>query len=109
MSKAKRSPKSCYVVEFGHRGGAHVDNMIFDVRKDALLFCARMVMILTDNPNHPCASQTNWSFASGDKRLYWADENHFVSVSRSEGCLGPASAQLWRKDFVASEKEVVRI
>ena len=87
-----------YVLEFGERGGAHVENQIIPTRKLAEELARRLVMVFTNDPHAISASNRDWLFDKHCKRMTWKNATHFVAVSKLDGILrGPASAQLWRK------------
>jgi hypothetical protein len=86
------------VLEFGARGGAHTDNLIFPNAKLALLTAARLVMVLTNDPHSPGALSKAWKLDRRNPRATWSNTTHFVAVSLLDGVMrGPAAAGLWRK------------
>jgi hypothetical protein len=87
-----------YVVEFGVRGGAHVDNLIVPTAALAADIARGVVMTMTNDPHHHAATLTEWRLPRHCERRSWTNATHFVSVSRLDGVpRGPASATLWRK------------
>lgn len=86
------------VLEFGVRGGAHVDNLIFPSARLAILTAARLVMVFTNDPHSPSAYPHNWKVNARNPRNTWTSATHFVAVSLLDGVpRGAAAAGLWRK------------
>lgn len=84
------------VLEFGVKGGSHIDNLIFPTEKLAARTAAAIVNMIE---NDPCAShEPAWYGGKGFARSSWESETHFVAMTRLDGRLrGSASAALWRK------------
>lgn len=87
-----------YVLEYGVRGGAHVDNQILPTCKLAEQFARRLVMVFCNDPFAQGAEERNWIMAKCDYRKYWQNATHYVGISRLDGVMrGSASSALWRK------------
>lgn len=87
-----------YVIEFGVRGGAHVDNIILPSQALARKLAASLVMVFSDSPGSPSSNEREWRMADNCPRLSWTSSTHFVSVSKLDGVArGPASPQLWKR------------
>lgn len=87
-----------YVLEFGVRGGAHVDNEVFSTRDQAERMARRLVMVFTNDPHAHGANERDWLFDKHVSRMTWKNKTHFVAVSKLDGkARGPASSGLWRK------------
>lgn len=86
------------VIEFGNRGGFHVDNLVFPSVKLAIKTAASIVMVLANDANAPGARETNWFINKYNPRDSFSSEFFYVSVSILDGVpRGCASADLWRK------------
>lgn len=86
-----------YCVEFGNRGGAHVDNLVVPTCKAAVALASRLVLVFTNDPHNVAASEMAWP-AYKAPRITWQSQTHFVAVSRLDGKdRGPAAADLWPK------------
>ena len=87
-----------YIVEFGNRGGAHTENQITNTRDQAEKLARALVMVFCNDPHASGATNRDWLFSKAGRRMTWANETHFVAVSKLDGkSRGPASAFLWRK------------
>ena len=85
-----------YVLEFGVRGGAHVENEIVNTREQAERLARRLVMVFTNDPHG--ATDRDFVFSKHTTRFIWKSETHFVAVSKLDGKpRGPASATVWRE------------
>jgi len=86
-----------YCLEFGVRGGAHVENQIIPTQKLAEQLARRLVMTYTNDPHASGARSNDWLFDRHCARMTWQNKTHFVAITRLDGVLrGPASAALWR-------------
>ena len=86
-----------YVVEFGVRGGAHVDNLIVPTQKLAKELAHNLVMVFTNDPH--CDQFRDYAKGRRIMRASWTSSTHFVSVSPLDGVMrGPASATLWQPE-----------
>lgn len=92
-----------YCLEFGVRGGAHVENQVIPTRQLAEELARRLVMTYTNDPHTSGATARDWVFNKHCARMTWQNTTHFVALTKLDGVLrGPASAALWRKPGVAS-------
>jgi hypothetical protein len=93
--------KTKYVLEFGCRGGAHVDNQIIPSLKLGAHLAAGIVAAFENTHNDPSAIADNWTkvfVKHRQPRCTWQSATHFVSLSKLDGVdRGAASAHLWRK------------
>ena len=88
-----------YILEFGNRGGAHVDNVEIPSLKLAQKLARCLVMTFTNDCHATGATQKDWEFPRGVVRAVWKDANHFVAVSKLDGIpRGPAANNAWRKN-----------
>ncbi len=86
-----------YVIEFGVRGGAHVDNLVVPTQKLAKQLANSLVMVFSNDPSN----DDLWAFAKGReiRRASWTSSKHFVSVSPLDGVMrGSASTFLWQPE-----------
>jgi hypothetical protein len=85
------------ILEFGVKGGSHIDNLVFP---SAILASHTAVAIVNMLENDPHATHAPaWAFPRGLGRCTWENDTHFVAITRMDGKLrGSASAGLWRKD-----------
>jgi len=84
------------VVEFGIRGGYHIDNLVFPSVKLAMQTAAAIANAFDGSgmirPQRFAVSRSN-------PRETWQNSTHFVAVSILDGTArGPASAKLWKKE-----------
>lgn len=87
-----------YVLEFGVRGGAHVDNEVISTRAQAERLARRLVMVFSNDPSVCGACPNDWIFSKPGRRLTWKNDTHFVAISKLDGQMrGSASGGLWRK------------
>jgi len=85
-----------YVVEFGNRGGMHVDNLIVPTRELAENLARKLACTFANDPH--AATMRDFVFSKHTKRFTWQNTTHFVAVSKLDGVpRGSASAGLWRK------------
>lgn len=88
-----------YVLEYGVRGGACVDNLIIVTAKQA----AREANLLTHVLSNGEHSTEPWQWFLGhhDVRRAWVTPTHYVAVSRLPGAQeGSASSKLWHLSYV---------
>lgn len=91
-----------YVLEFGVRGGAHVDNIIVPSRRLAEQMARSLVMVFTNDPHASGATGRDWLISKRGARMTWQSATHFVAISKLDGApRGSASAGLWRKPYGA--------
>lgn len=87
-----------FVIEFGIRGGAHVDNIIIPTAKLAKKLVESLYHVFTASNQTP----PKWYIFSdkGCPRESWMSATHFIAISRlnDERNQGAASAKLWKKD-----------
>ena len=87
------------ILEFGNRGGAHTDNLIFPNAKLAIKTACAIIMTLNNDPYTIGANNGYWLLNSKHPRATWQSETHFVAVSILDGIeRGCATASLWRKN-----------
>jgi hypothetical protein len=87
-----------YVIEFGNRGGAHVDNIILPTRELAEKLARCLVMSFENDPHVNGAGSRDWLISKQGRRMSWKSATHFVAISKLDGKpRGSASAGLWRK------------
>lgn len=85
-----------YCLEFGQRGGYHVDNIVLPSRKLALELAHSIAMSYEPHGKPPVLN-----FQDGPHtpkiRITWQSDTHFVAVSKLDGIVrGSASAKLWK-------------
>ena len=111
------SAKMKYVIEFGIRGGRHVDNIIIPTRKLAAKIAASISHVFMGERPHdndkPLTSISGeiipretvckvefWLMDKNCTRLSWSDSWHFVSMSKLDGVpRGAASEYLWKLNY----------
>lgn len=87
-----------FVLEFGNRGGMHVDNIVLPSLELAQKLARCLVMTFANDPHANGATNGDWHFGRGIVRAVWKDANHFVAVSKLDGIpRGPAANNAWRK------------
>lgn len=87
-----------YCLEFGTRGGFHVDNVVISSYETARKLAAGMVGTLSNSSDMSGASACEWQFPRGASRICWRTRTHFVALSKMDGKdRGAAAAYLWRK------------
>jgi len=87
-----------YIVEFGVRGGAHIDNLNLPNRSVAARLAASLVAVFLNDSTAPDAQVPGWHLPYHCPRKSWQSSTHFVSITRlTDSELGPASTSLWRK------------
>ena len=83
------------ILEFGRRGGRHVDNLVFPSKKLALQTADALVRVFSEAPGQ---SKARFSLSPTQPRATWQNSTHFVAVTVFGGVLrGPASAELWKE------------
>lgn len=83
------------VLEFGIRGGFHVDNLVFPNAKLASQTASAIVNSFESRELH---FPGDFIVKRGKPRVSWSSSTHFVSVSLLDGEMrGPASSELWKK------------
>ena len=83
------------ILEFGRRGGRHVDNLVFPSKKLALQTADALVMVFSEEPG---SKRTRFRLDPTQPRATWQSATHFVSVTVFDGVLrAPASAELWKE------------
>lgn len=83
------------ILEFGVKGGAHIDNAVIPSIKLGAQLAAAMVCAFT---NDSASSRPKQWFAGTASREWWENDTHFVALTKMDGILrGAASAHLWRK------------
>jgi hypothetical protein len=81
------------VLEFGIRGGRHVDNIVLPSAKLAARIAHNVARVLMDDE-----ISTDFRVSRRSPRISLTSSAHFVSVSLLDGSdRGPAAATLWRK------------
>ena len=86
------------VIEFGNRGGAHIENLVLPSVKLAIKTACAIGMMLTNDPFGIPARNGYWVVNKNHPRATWQSETHFIAVSILDGVeRGCASAGLWRK------------
>ena len=86
-----------YVIEFGVRGGAHVDNFVVPTQKLAKELAQHLVTVFTNDQN--CDEFRDYAKGREIRRASWTSSTHFVSVSPLDGAMrGPASNDLWKTE-----------
>lgn len=84
------------VLEFGVRGGAHVDSIVIPTTKLAAVLASSIASVLDIEPEG--TRETDFTVSRLRPRVSLTDNNHFVSVTALDRVLrGPASSNLWRK------------
>ena len=84
------------ILEFGRRGGRHVDNLVFPSKKLALQTADALVMVFSGEPGF---RRPILKLRGDQPRATWQSSTHFVAVTVMDGVLrGPASAQLWKEE-----------
>lgn len=87
-----------YVLEFGVRGGAYVDNLVIPTRDLAEKMARSLVATFQSDYLANGAGERDWLFSKGVVRMTWKSSTHFVAVSKLDGTSrGPAAPGLWRK------------
>ena len=85
-----------YVLEFGARGGAHVDNWIVPTLKLAVSLASNIANSYANDTM--ATTKQQWLPTKYDVRTVWQSPTHFVALSKLDGIpRGAASAYLWRK------------
>lgn len=80
------------VLEFGVRGGQHVDNLVIPSAKLAAQVASNIVATLTNKSSF----NGDWIVSRKMPRKSWTSSEHFVSVTVLDGIFrGPAAATLW--------------
>ena len=83
------------ILEFGRRGGRHVDNLVFPSKKLALQTADALVRVFSEEP---LAGKVRFRLSPTQPRATWQSAKHFVAVTVFDGVLrGPASAELWKE------------
>jgi hypothetical protein len=86
-----------YCLEFGQRGGYHVDNIIIPTRKLAFELANAIAMSFEPTGCSPVLNFQDGHFTPRE-RITWQSDTHFVAISQLDGVdRGPASAKLWKK------------
>lgn len=81
------------VLEFGIRGGWHVDNTVLPTVKLGMRMARHMVAAFTGNEH---VRETYFAVGKHDARITWQSDTHFVALSLLDGVpRGSASAKLW--------------
>ena len=81
------------VLEFGKRGGAHVDNLVFPSKKLAMQTADALVAVLSVSRGRPPKLKLH----PDAPRASWQSKTHFVAVTVLDGVArGPASDELWK-------------
>lgn len=84
------------ILEFGVRGGAHVDNITLPSAKLATRIASSIVNMLNNDTGS--SKEAHFALSKISPRINWQSSTHFVSVSLLDGEMrGPASAKLWKK------------
>ena len=84
------------VLEFGIRGGYHIDNLVFPTAKLAARTAAA---IANSFEARETQFEGNYLVSRRKPRVSWSSSTHFVAVSILDGVMrGPAAASLWRKE-----------
>lgn len=86
------------VIEFGVRGGYHVDNIILPSVKLAMRTASAIASTL-EGSGCECVTPQYFAVTRAHPRMTWQSKTHFVAVSILDGAArGPASQHLWKKD-----------
>jgi hypothetical protein len=86
------------VIEFGVRGGYHIDNIVLPSVKVAMQTAAAIVSTLDSRGVRPQYFAVNRAVP----RATWQNRTHFVAVSILDGVpRGAASQALWKKEVEA--------
>lgn len=102
-----------YIIEFGNRGGRHVENFTERSAEAAKKLCAGLVASFTNRFSVDGSVAKDWDLTQyHDKklhRLYWVSDTQFVALTKQDGKVvgGPASARLWKKETPITLKETV--
>jgi hypothetical protein len=84
------------VLEFGIKGGFHVDNIQMPTVKLGARVAATLVTTLSQG--RTVSSTTNWTIDRLVPRVMWQSTTHFVALTVLDGVKrGPASAILWKR------------
>lgn len=90
--------KKKYVLEFGKRGRAHTDNIVFSTELAARQVAANFVRCVGGIYDRG-ANSHDWYMTKGIYRKSWQGPEHFVAISLLDGVMrGPAATKLWRLD-----------
>jgi hypothetical protein len=95
-----------HVIEFGKKGGFHVDNLIVPTAKLAASMACNLVCTF-ENDSFATTFQ-QWLLMPLESRKTWESESHFVAVSKLDRKdRGPASAILWREGVQFMAKQII--
>lgn len=84
-----------YVLEYGVRGGAHVDNVVIKDRHLAERLACTLVLVFTNKPGEG-TNPPDWRMRGDVFRRHWCSATHFVALSKLDGVpRGSASHILW--------------
>lgn len=82
------------VLEFGVRGGAHVDNIVLPSAKLGAQLASNIARVLMG-----AECTTDFHVRRRSPRVSLTSSEHFVSVSALDGhARGPAAATLWKQE-----------
>ena len=85
-----------YILEFGVKGGAHVDNVVVPTAKLADKLARNLVAVFSNNQE-----QSPWAITAEKHRRthreWWESSTHFVALTRmgNNTTEGSASSTLW--------------
>jgi len=83
------------VLEFGIRGGYHIDNAVIPSAQLAGKLAAGLINTFSGDDSQ--ISSADWVVSRKMPRKSWTSNTHFVSVTRLDGVArGSASASLWK-------------
>lgn len=86
-----------YVIEFGIRGGAHVDNIIVPTLALAIKLANSTQFILSAGNTDHSADKDYWKVGKSVPRKSWNSATHYVSLScLDDVARGSASSVLWK-------------
>lgn len=90
------------VIEFGNRGGSHIDNLIFPNVKLAVKTACAIGAMITNDPFASPARNGFWLINKNNPRRIWQSKTHFIAISILDGVeRGCASAGLWHKRSIS--------
>jgi hypothetical protein len=86
------------VLEFGVRGGFHVENLVIPSAKLAAKLAVGIISTLDEPEMSYSKAIAYYTVSRKSPRISWTSSEHFVSVTLLDGVdRGPASTTLWKK------------